>query len=234
VREAKNTQFSPTPESPIHIGNLWIAMLNYEVAKQSGGKFVVFFDDIPVIPFYGEGRVKQVAEDALSVLDTMGYPPDLVVYGSEMEIIVDGFLKQFGWLSDTEHYNCTMNLYKKDGWSTLAHLSFKQIAGYVVTEYIYGINPVIDGEDIVMWTSLYFNLCEQFNIPSPDMYFIPRVTLNAATTSKSGGAVGVSSMIKHYGVDTIRDAILDGCLVDRDKPISLDNIQMDNPDIRIE
>lgn len=50
-----NTCYSPTPSRDPHIGHAWVAYMNWQAARRSGGEFVVLWDDIS----YANGRCEQ-------------------------------------------------------------------------------------------------------------------------------------------------------------------------------
>jgi glutamyl-tRNA synthetase len=67
-------RFAPSPTGRLHIGNARTALLNWLVAKRSGGRFVLRFDDTDVARSREE-HVEAIARD----LRWLGIAPDLVV-----------------------------------------------------------------------------------------------------------------------------------------------------------
>ena len=43
-------RFAPSPNGLLHLGHAYSALLNYEMAKQFGGKFLLRIEDIDTAP----------------------------------------------------------------------------------------------------------------------------------------------------------------------------------------
>ncbi|GAB4308734.1 MAG: glutamate--tRNA ligase [Myxococcota bacterium] len=68
---AERTRFAPAPSGYLHIGNVRTALLNYIVAKKSGGEFILRVEDTDA------RRATKEATDAIeSTLSRLGIPPD--------------------------------------------------------------------------------------------------------------------------------------------------------------
>ena len=65
------TRFAPSPTGYIHVGNLRTALMNYLIARKTGGTFVLRLDDTD------QERSKQEYIDGIKQdLDWLGLEPD--------------------------------------------------------------------------------------------------------------------------------------------------------------
>jgi glutamyl/glutaminyl-tRNA synthetase len=80
-----NTRFNPTANGNLHIGHLYLILLNYNHAKKTDGKFIVRFDDDQYywVNNLGKEKVNQFCEEIKKDLAWIGIIPDVYSYESK-------------------------------------------------------------------------------------------------------------------------------------------------------
>jgi glutamyl/glutaminyl-tRNA synthetase len=82
-----NTRFRPTPNNPPHVGSGWVAYKNYELARGTGGDFIVIIDDLTYkaqcldLDSQSMETTREQWLDQLTWL--LGEPPDELVTSSD-------------------------------------------------------------------------------------------------------------------------------------------------------
>ena len=76
---AKVTRFAPSPTGFVHIGNLFQALLDYFLAKNSGGVFYLRNEDTD-----SKREVDNAVDKIMEVLDYVGFTPDEYEYKGEI------------------------------------------------------------------------------------------------------------------------------------------------------
>jgi glutamyl/glutaminyl-tRNA synthetase len=211
-----NTRFNPTVNGRLHVGHVYVALLNYHAAKSTGGRFVVRFDDDQ--PHWriaiGEEAMDRAAGWVKEDLEWLGLTPDL--YSSERaerakneDWIEQELYLYTKILPDREIDDFTVMRYqpkiKTHGWPYpyTPYLTAVKVA----QDHREGIDTLIRGDDLVDEFSLYCWLCEVAMIPKPAFYYVPRMMRNNG--AMGGGLTeltDVSKMLGGCSVKEYRDA----------------------------
>lgn len=234
MEHASNTRFAPTPagRGEIHLGHIWLCMLNKALAEESGGSFIVRIDDLSAREYVGEGYTRRIVEDMLKALPYFGCKPDIVLWESEAEHTLKTYINSAPWISAGWKDIESMRPMNGD-WQKYLQINYERIASGVVRDYLYNCNPVVRGCDLQWETALYWAMCDYWGFPKPSLIYIPRVSFNGEAMSKSGGAVPAIRLLDKYSPEILIDAILHGCLKDPEVGICLHNIKTDCPNIEV-
>ncbi len=241
-----NTRFNPTPNGNLHLGHLYLILLNYHTAKENNGKFIVRFDDEEgLVETLGIDKINRFCEEIKEDLSWMGIEPDLYSYESKEKEENERYLKQIN--IDVEELKKPLKDLKnreRDG----IYPQIKNIerphpyvpyltAVKVVQDYREGCGILIRGDDLVSEFSLYCHLCKILNIPIPKFYFVPKLmqykkegsedSLSDLTdVSKTEGNFKLRDLRKKgYSPKEIIEWLGNLCLIDKKKGWDYENIK---------
>ena len=238
-----NTRFNPTANGNLHIGHLYLILLNYHAAKRNNGKFIVRFDDDQAlwIQRLGREKIDQFCEEIKEDLSWMGIEPDLYSYESKEKEENEKYLKQIKMLDDTIP---TFDSYKE----SLKKIQIKNTdRPYPYVPHLTAIKVVQDrredcgilirGEDLVSEFSLYCYFCKLLGFPIPDFFYVPKLMqskkgggslLDLSDVSKTAGSLSLRELKqKGYSPRQIIELLEDVCFIDKEKGWSYENIKQD-------
>jgi glutamyl/glutaminyl-tRNA synthetase len=229
----------------LHVGHLYLVLLNYHAAKSSGGNFVVRFDDDQ--PHWriaiGEEVMDRFAEHVKEDLEWVGLKPDL--YSSEREsrslneeFIVGRLPSPKMIIDDREIDDFKVMRYQPrdtvHGWPYpyTPYLTAVKVA----QDHREGIDLLIRGSDLIDEFSLYCYFCDLANVPKPAFCYVPRMLRNNGAFG--GGLIELTDVSKTLGgcsVKEYRDAgwepaelvemLADSALVDPAKGWAYENVK---------
>ena len=235
-----NTRFNPTAVGPLHIGHLYMALVNATEACNSGGKFIVRIDDSQKYWIHKIGRDeidrlsceyrKQLGMfmniDVWEHQSTMPFYKDIV--GDEHEIAK--FISEPMWMHDA-----TVEWIPDSGMRMYPYapsFTFEK----VVWDFYEGVNWLIRGEDIVTESSLYDFFVDIIGIPRMRQTYLPRLRADGrrelmdTTITKSYKTYGLQKQIDKFGVDRVLSFLKVSCLKDVYGKFTVDNIKW-NPTV---
>ena len=176
-----NTRFNPTINGAIHVGHLYMALVNEAEAHANHGKFIVRFEDNQkewVLRTPTE-KVIEIEHGILQDLDWVGIKYDKVEYQSELEPEYHKFLEfvcpgglvvrertVFERQADVTYTNATAYPYA-------AHLTAEK----VILDWMDKITLLIRGEDLLSEFSLYSYFCDLWGITNPKHVYLPRLRM---------------------------------------------------------
>jgi len=200
-----NTRFNPTTNGNLHLGHIYLAMVNYTMAKRSGGKFILRFDDDQEVWGY-----RQTIEESNIIADQM--KADLELFG----IVPDGILSQRAnnsLMMDILHdFNDGEILETSYVWSdnspevvgndiSYCAYNYPMTAEKVAWDFMSEINLLIRGEDLITEACLYSAICEKWRLPQIRQVYLPRLlNTDGKELSKTGGFPTIVEMVQS-GVD---------------------------------
>ncbi len=240
-----NTRFNPTANGSLHIGHIYMALLNEGMAHDSGGEFHVRFDDntthvmvafLQRIPG-GVWATREKAHLQLEDLTWMNIEIDRVSYQSEMEESVNKFLS-------TSHFRMVIDSvgYKYDSRPVIVPpssslgdfpLGTQHTVEKVVMDYWGGSDVLIRGMEWVAEQHLYAYFCALFGFRFPLCYYVQRLVTaqdaNTCTRMEISKTIGNWSILelREMGIEPsqIRRELRDSCLVDPDGSWHVDNLK---------
>lgn len=210
-----NTRFAPTPTGYLHLGHLFLCLLNRDEAQSRGGKFIVRVENLwakEALPQLSAKYVRGVGEKIISDMEWAGVPPDFVSWQDETEELDRQMLSL--------HPEIPLSLIEssmneggvKSGTALLHHT-----AGKVIFDNYTGCDPIIRGDDLKIEHYWYVYLCTLFGFPIPEMCYVPRLMLNREVMSKSGIVKITLAELraKGFSPQDVEEVIRDATLADR-------------------
>lgn len=220
-----NTRFAPTPAGGLHLGHVWVAWLNHDIAHRQGGKFILRLDTVLARYFrIPEAEIEASCETIVRELEWMGLPPDSVVREDEYQGMVATFLDRHVDIPrEPIEMNWTISRYGNAPKSQcLLHVTPSR----VVCDHILRCAPIVRGDDLLFEHWWYVYLCHRFGLPVPDMAYVPRVCNGSGDDlSRSAGNAAVAELRRAcWTPDDVRRTIRQTCLTDPDGEIRLENV----------
>lgn len=233
-----NTRFNPSTNGPLHVGHIYMALVNEHVAHSSGGRFVVRLDDnLRWVMRDSGGRegMRRCAESQLRDFAWMGLDVGEAIYQSEQEEGVKRFLAQTHFRMVIDHVgegmketapvirvSPTISSFQTSAWVT---------AEKVVCDRWGGSDTLIRGLELLQEHALYMYFCALFGFRFPTCYYLPRLM----ATADDGPMVNVSKTMGNWRVCELRDAgvaperihelLRASCLIDPAGSWCIDNVK---------
>jgi len=240
------TRFNPTANGPLHLGHVYIAMLNQHMAHTSGGKFIVRIDDISIDTLYSMTveQMNRYADEQLEALDWLGIQADEVIREKDMHQDVYHFVAHNGWYIPEYKWKFSLAinpaLYndfisQEDEWYpyTAAEASewypYSDYLTYlkVIRDELNGVTTLIRGDDLRGEFSLYQHFRKKFGLPEIVHFYMPRMYRNdLGIVSKFHKAVPVLRYIENgWKPDDILELLAKSALRDIDKGWDIYNVK---------
>lgn len=204
-----NTRFNPTTNGFLHVGHVYMALINEYMAHESGGRFVLRFDDNArwqMADHGGAEGMQKHAQGQLHDLAWMGLTTDGVIYQSRVETRAKRFLAQSHFRMVIDHAGegmkdtapiirvaPTISPFQTSAWIT---------AEKVVMDYWEGTDTLIRGPELLTEHGLYIYFCALFGFPFPTCYYLPRLM----ATADDGPMTNVSKTMGNWRVRDLREA----------------------------
>ena len=240
-----NTRFNPTACGDLHMGHLYMALVNATEAHRTGGRFSVRVDDTQ--PYWvhnlGKKLIDQYTSDYCKQLSRFMVVDDWLrqsTLPSMREImgeqdILDWIPKQ-GWIHKKTVEivsDPTMSVYPYD-----SHLTIEK----VIWDFHAGVTYLIRGEDMITESSLYAHFADVLGLPLIHQVYLPRLRANdrdeigmddielARTLSKTFRTYRLETQIDALGIQGVLDNLKLSCLVDPSGEFLVENIKW-NPTV---
>lgn len=226
-----NTRFNPTVNGRLHLGHLYVILVNECEAHRSGGKFTLRFDDDQ---FYWKVRNQSPVEDMrkgmIRDLTDMGVKLDAYTSQEEMSARTHKMLDEFGYKKSGVLHHAYTHSYlpeTKDG------RFYPFVADYtaekVVQDFIEGIDLLIRGEDLLTEFSLYNYFCRLWDLPTPKQVFLPRLKCfdgELSPVSKTIGNFKIRDWLDSgMSVEKLIEGLRESCLVDPTGDWTISNVK---------
>ena len=224
-----NTRFNPTANGPLHLGHLYLALLNYHAAKRMSGWFIVRFDDDQPYwlkrlgPLVVQGYCAAMRDD----LEWAGVPADKYTHESTERPRNEAYLT--GHLAGLTH--------RQDPFPTPEIRACDRPYPYVpyltavkvVQDYRENCTLLIRGEDLVTEYGLYMHFCDVLGIKPPAFQYVPKLThrgADLADVSKARGNFKIEEYRKTgWRPEEVVGLLAESCLVDKTGPWSFENVK---------
>lgn len=230
-----NTRFNPTLNGTIHIGHLYMALVNEAEARDSGGKFIVRFEDNQKEWCYynTQAQMDQYADTILEDLEWVGIKIDKIEFQSILEPEYKRLLHHLngGDLPVREMY-----VFEQQPDVTYTNAVAYPYAPYltaekVILDFMDVITLLIRGEDLLTEYSLYCYFCDLWGIRKPKHVYLPRLRMPDGSEmqseiSKTTGNFKVEGYRKSgMKPDKLLAKMREACLIDPDGKWLIKNIK---------
>jgi len=233
-----NTRFNPSINGPLHIGHLYMALVNEAEAHQSGGEFTVRVDDMQtywnqrmgqnlVEQHYNEYREQLSRFMTVDVWHRQSQLPDI------KEIIGDHYL--FDILPDRPLWKEAEIRWRVEGGQWVWPYSPYATLEKVIWDFWEKINLVIRGEDLITEANLYTFFERQIGLLRPCQVYLPRLStqlkenigrvFTSGELSKTIGNFGLLRQIDEFGPEKVLEMLKQSCLIDPEGEFLIDNIK---------
>lgn len=177
-----NTRFCPTCNGDasvgiLHLGHLYLCLVNEYMAHSTGGRFVVRFDDNQQAwrAALGQDAMRRNAATIRKELEWAGVKVDEWVYQSEIEPTTKAAIAaQWPGLKEPGgDYTTVPTLVREDSpqYPYAPYLT----AESVLLDAWAGIDTMIVGDELLSRYSLYQWMAEQLNVPQIKHIYLPRL-----------------------------------------------------------
>lgn len=195
------TRLRPTPYADLHLGHVWVALHNWELARQSGGKFVLIFDDImhalPNLAVQSFG-LQTATERYLEDLAWLGMAPDEVVYSTRNAEAHAEAAERLGLarIGQAQNYKQWPVSVADFAGSWIGYHPWL-VAVRVIDDALAGVTGFFRGKDLISETQLYDYICRRLGLRTPGQQYIKLVRREASAEKESKsnkGGISVRDM----------------------------------------
>lgn len=240
-----NVRFNPSANGPLHVGHIYMALVNEHLAHSTGGEFHVRFQDGPVwlgwnIPDRSPEDSLRIAHQQLDTLREMELIVDSVSYQSAMEEEMYQFLaeRNFRLVIDNakrKYHSGSKPIIISNPDIHGFPLSAQHTLEKVVLDHMDGSDAMVRGYEWIQEHWLYTYFCALFGFRYPTCYYGPRLLMAEAINSYPRYTDEISKTIGNwrvkdlmdYGITPtqIRRLLRESCLIDPSGLWSVDNIK---------
>lgn len=233
-----NTRFNPTSTGDLHLGHVYLCLVNQHEAYSRGGQFFVRFDDTQLHWakwIMTRERLHHFAGRMLYDLDWLGVQPDRVVYQSDIQDAIHRKIEDIYGTRVPPERNGADYAPVVVGMPMVLPMCYTpaQTMERVMMDFYMLADLLIRGMDLLDEFALYAYWCEQFRIHHVYHAYLPRLLLADGedpdyygTVNKTGGVLTVRSFREQgYSPDEIRRLLALACLKDPQGPWAIDNVK---------
>lgn len=184
---ARVTRFNPTTNGDLHLGHVYMMLFNEHVAHESGGRFIVRFEDNSIDTIGSLSPLAISLEEMTrycrqqqEAIEWMGFEVDGFVRQSEMDLELKQFVAHHGNFVPEYRFPYSIPLNPALGgydpeqgeWFPYApYLTFHR----VIYDELAGVNVLIRGDDLRSEFALYQHYRAGFGLPEIKHYYLPRL-----------------------------------------------------------
>lgn len=225
-----NTRLSPTPGrvGSLHLGHIWLALLNREIAKAAGGMFLVRFEDVlagEMDAVISDDVITAKCEVMLEELESLDLYPDEVIWQSEEEPVfrhlsLPGIDPEAPKIRKTR-----FTVFSDTGPITASVREGNSTPYRVFSDALHHCDPIIRGRDLLPEDWLYDDICQRMGIDPPQRVYVPKLSFSEGVMSKSAGTACVDRLLgSGFSKNELIDAVRRSALKDPDGPVEVENI----------
>jgi glutamyl/glutaminyl-tRNA synthetase len=229
-----NTVFNPTTNGELHLGHLYMILVNECEAHRSGGKFIIRFDDNQ----FKWNVVEHVNFSFRPIIVNSMIWLDIKVdkYTSQLETEVDvdkmlyymnkGPIPVVEMKTNTVQIPHMINPMNHDPYPYVPWITARK----VVEDFLDEISLKIRGDDLISEYALYSYFCDLWQLPQPVQWFLPRLFTESgnklSNVSKTSGNWKLSSFYER-GIrpQDLIENLKNYCLKDSKGEWTLDNVE---------
>jgi glutamyl/glutaminyl-tRNA synthetase len=236
------TRFNPTVNGALHVGHLYMILVNEAEAHNNNGKFTVRFDDNQPAYRYGlswtgeyltEAQISDIKSAMIEDILWCDVPVDNWSSQEEREPRVQKFMRFLNEGKDLPVKRCyTSQVNPEVRW-----MSFDAAYPYVpyltaekvLNDFLDGCNLIIRGEDLLDEWALYHYFADSWGLPIPRQAFLKRLVMKSVTEDlfdirKTKGGHSISSYReKGWSPERLKVMLAEACLIDPNKPWLIEN-----------
>ena len=236
------TRFNPTVNGALHVGHLYMMLVNEAEAHETGGKFTVRFDDNQPAYRYGLSwtgaqlstmELYDIKNAMVEDIIWCGLRVDNWTSQSEREVRVQEFMRYLNEGKDLP----VKRVYTSQVNPEVHWMSFDAAYPYVpyltaekvLNDFLDGCNLIIRGEDLLDEWALYHYFADSWGLPIPRQAFLKRLVMTNVKNDlfdirKTKGTHSISSYRdKGWTSEKLKDLLAEACLIDPSKPWLIDN-----------
>ena len=238
-----NTRFNPTISGPLHIGHLYIALVNAAEAHCSGGNFIIRVDDTQPIwchrfepklrdqyyAQYQEQMYRFMKVDTWHLQSQMPEAKDLM--GEEGIAILESLPKNHWYGTFTVTWTAHTD---QISWQYSPYLTAEK----TIWDFWEGVNLLIRGDDLLTEANLYEHFVQILGLPRIPHVYVPRLmaakSVDEVKTaekineglSKTFGAYRLETQINEFGVEETLRLLKKSCLIDVEGEFLVENVKL--------
>lgn len=211
-----NTRLNNTLNGPLHLGHVYMGLMNQQASKDTGGKFIVRWDDSnPAwVNVLGAERMSAIRDGQREDMEWVGIQPS--EWRTQIDIIgeVHEWIAKKGvTLLPDNPLPYTPEIIGQPAGSILYPLTTTLTAEKVVMDWMESTNLLIRGFDLITEYSLYGYYCRVFGLPEPQHIYLPRLRWSDGDMSKSVGSKTVCELRRcGYTPEQVRRMVEKACL----------------------
>jgi glutamyl/glutaminyl-tRNA synthetase len=235
------TRFSPTVNGNLHVGHIFMALVNEYESNNSGGKFIVRFDDNQ---YYWNDVMHvdftKITNGMIEDIKWLGIKVD--AWESERDLFNGGHYskEQIDKLESLDR-KLLLNIPPEKaeypdvpeviGWNATTYPYAPFItAQKVAMDYIDGVNLLIRGIDLLTEFSLYEHYVEEFRLPKLRHVYLPRLVISdnkeLTDISKTAGNNSIRQLRESGWTPTlVLESLKSSCLINPTGSWSIDNVK---------
>ena len=247
-----HTRFNPTVNGPLHLGHLYMALVNQHEAHAMGGKFFVRFDDDQDywLQKLGKDAItrlrEEMQEDLKPYLEVDAWSSQAKDSPGRAWVPIDGREKYNGLIlppkpmammgqpwsgaagkgpfeyTDVPEWVPDRSL---DMYPYAARLTMSK----VILDMAIGVNWLIRGEDLVSEFGLYAFFRNHLGLSTIRQTYLPRLMVDKGRQisgiSKTAGGWTIREMTREWGAAGVMRFLRASCLMDQRGPWSVSNVK---------
>jgi glutamyl/glutaminyl-tRNA synthetase len=240
------TRFNPTANGALHVGHLYMMLVNEAEAHENGGKFTFRFDDNQLAYLYGVSwtgarmtheTVRDIKSRMIEDVLWCCLQVDSWTSQEEREQRVQTFMRFLNEGKDLP----VKRVYTSQVNPEVRWLSFDSAYPYVpyltaekvLNDFLDGCNLIIRGEDLLDEWALYHYFADSWGLPIPRQAFLKRLVMGETNKElfdirKTKGGHSIASYRERgWTADYLKMKLAEACLIDPNKPWLIENCKTD-------
>jgi len=229
-----NTRFNPTISGPLHIGHLYMALVNAAEAHRTGGKFIIRVDDTQAVwnHWIKKEQREKYYED---YQEQLGLFVDVNVWERQSQMLTPEEI-----IGDNPILKCppppswgaNINIeWRANIDQRVFQYHFYSVVEKVIWDYWQKVNLLIRGDDLITEAQLYEHITTILGFGIVRQIYLPKLmSINLrddirAEVSKTNKLYTLETQIDAFGIDETMNLLKEACLIDPDGEFFVDNIK---------
>jgi len=229
-----NTRFNPTISGPLHIGHLYMALVNATEAHRTGGKFIIRIDDTQDV---WNHLIKKEQRDKYyeEYQEQLSYFVDVDVWERQSQmptpedIIGDNPILR---CLPPSSWGSTTNIeWREDINQRVFQYDLRSVVEKVIWDYWQKVNLLIRGDDLITEAQFYEHMTSVLRLAIIHQVYLPKLMSIKlrddirAYISKTNRVYSLETQIDKLGVIATMSLLREACLIDPDGEFIVDNIK---------